>query len=83
MIRRSRDILPNVKRTRTARELERVSAMIEQAESSCPGYWHSRTPPERLQALELMRQRTYMYDVHTAPRLKRVLEIVQLRKEAM
>lgn len=39
-------------------------------------YWHSRTPQERLQALELMRQRAYGYDPATM-RIQRVLEVVQ------
>ncbi|RIK66450.1 MAG: hypothetical protein DCC65_09925 [Planctomycetota bacterium] len=40
-------------------------------------YWHSRTPEERLEALELMRQILYGYDPATE-RLQRVLEIVEL-----
>ena len=80
-IRRSRDIIPNVKRKRRTSELERVSEMIKEAESSGPGYWHSRTPQERVKAMELMRQRAYGYDALTAPKLKRVLEIVQRRNE--
>jgi len=39
-------------------------------------YWHSRTPQERLQALELMRQRVYGYDPATMG-IQRVLEVVQ------
>ncbi len=40
-------------------------------------YWLSKTPQERLAALELMRQINYGYDPTTA-RLQRVLEIVEL-----
>lgn len=39
-------------------------------------YWLSKTPEERLQALELMRQIVYGYDPDTA-RLQRVLEIAE------
>ncbi|MDE0299684.1 MAG: hypothetical protein OXN17_13710 [Candidatus Poribacteria bacterium] len=39
-------------------------------------YWHAKTPQERLQAVELMRQINYGYDPVTA-RLRRVLEVVQ------
>ncbi len=39
-------------------------------------YWLSKTPDERLQALELMRQIVYGYDPSTT-RLQRVLEIAQ------
>ena len=79
--RRSRDIIPNVKRKHRTGELERISEMIAEAESIGPTYWHSRTPQERVLAVELMRQRAYGYDELTAPRLQRVLEIVQLKKD--
>jgi len=38
-------------------------------------YWASRTPEERLQALEVMRQIAYGYDP-TTTRLQRVLEVI-------
>lgn len=41
-------------------------------------YWLSRTPSERLEALELMRQIVYGYDPSTA-RLQRSLEIAELK----
>lgn len=47
-------------------------------ESDEKEYWLSKTPEERLQALELMRQIIYNYDPATA-RLQRVLEIIQRR----
>ena len=40
-------------------------------------YWHSKTPYERLESIELMRQINYGYDP-TTTRLQRVLEIAQL-----
>ena len=40
-------------------------------------YWHSKTPYERLEAVELMRQIHYSYDP-TTTRLQRVLEVAQL-----
>ena len=40
-------------------------------------YWHSKTPHERLEAVELMRQINYGYDP-TTTRLQRVLEVTQL-----
>jgi len=64
-----------------SKEYLEVKRMIEEAKAADPKYWHSRTPQERLWALELMRQEAYGYDPATA-RLQRVLEIVQLRKEA-
>ncbi len=41
-------------------------------------YWQSKTPQERLQAVELMRQINYGYDP-TTTRLQRVLEVAELR----
>lgn len=40
------------------------------------GYWASKTPAERLQAVEFMRQVMYGYDPATA-RLQRVLTIAE------
>ena len=40
-------------------------------------YWHAKTPQERLEAVELMRQINYGYDPTTI-RLQRVLEVTQL-----
>jgi hypothetical protein len=44
-------------------------------------YWHSRTPEERLWAVELMRQRAYGYEDHSVPRLERVIEFGTLKDE--
>ena len=44
-----------------------------------PAYWHSRTPEERIVALELMRQRAYGYDEHSVPKLQRVIEFATLK----
>ena len=41
-------------------------------------YWRAKTPEERMEALELMRQIIYGYDPATT-RLQRVLEIVDLK----
>lgn len=45
-------------------------------ESDEKAYWLSRTPEERLEALELYRQIAYGYDLNTL-RLQRVLEIAE------
>lgn len=63
-----------------SRERIEVETMIEEAKSGDRTYWHSRTPQERLRALELMRQKAYGYDPATA-RLQRVFEVVQLKKD--
>ena len=46
-------------------------------QSDDKSYWLSKTPYERLQALELMRQIIYGYDP-SAARLQRVLEITRI-----
>ena len=45
-----------------------------------PAFWHSRTPEERLIAVELMRQKKYGYDEHSMPKFQRVIEIVSLKR---
>jgi hypothetical protein len=57
-----------------------VEKMIEEAKAVDRTNWHSRTPQERLWALELMRQKAYGYDPATA-RLQRVFEVAQLKKD--
>ena len=56
-----------------------VFSSFEDAEAADRAYWHSRTPEERLLALELMRQSAYGYDPATS-RLQRVFEIAQLKR---
>jgi hypothetical protein len=43
-------------------------------------FWHSRTPQERLWAMELMRQKKYGYDENSVPRIQRVFEVVKLKR---
>ena len=52
-----------------------VSSLDE--ETSERVYWRTRSPKERMEALELMRQIIYGYDPATT-RLQRVLEIAEL-----
>jgi hypothetical protein len=49
------------------------------ARSNDRAYWLSRTPEERFEALELLRQIAYGYDPATE-RLQRVLEITQFEQ---
>ena len=61
-------------------KVDRTSFVVTSLhESDEKEYWLSKTPEERLQALELMRQIVYGYDPATA-RLQRVLEIAQLER---
>jgi hypothetical protein len=49
---------------------------LAEAERADREYWRSRTPDERLEALELSRQIAYGYDP-TARRLSRFFEVVE------
>jgi len=51
-----------------------VASVFEKSDEK--SYWLSRTPYERLEAVELMRQIIYGYDP-SAIRLQRVLEVTQ------
>jgi hypothetical protein len=49
---------------------------LEQNDEDEKAYWHSKTPYERLDAVETMRQIIYGYDPATT-RLQRVFEVTQ------
>ncbi|MXZ00111.1 hypothetical protein F4Y93_05505 [Candidatus Poribacteria bacterium] len=53
-----------------------VLSSFEKADEVDKAYWHSKTPQERMAALELMRQINYGYDP-TTERLQRVLEVAE------
>ena len=53
-----------------------VLSSFQEADDADKAYWHSKTPQERMAALELMRQINYGYDP-TTERLQRVLEVVE------
>ena len=54
-----------------------ISVGSVSGESDEKRYWWSKSPQERLEAMELMRQILYGYDPSTE-RLQRVLEVVKL-----
>ena len=56
-----------------------VLSSFEEADEMDKAYWHSKTPQERLEALELMRQINYDYDPVT-DRLQRILEVAKFTK---
>jgi len=60
----------------TAR-IDRSAASIDECENE-QRYWRAKSPKERMQALELMRQIIYGYDPATT-RLQRVFEVVELQ----
>jgi hypothetical protein len=67
------DLVRSVKMDKTAFSAMTFAEAAEQDRT----YWWSKTPEERLAALELMRQIHYGYDPSTE-RLQRVLRIVEL-----
>lgn len=54
-----------------------VTSLSEESDEKA--YWQTKTPHERLEAVELMRQINYGYDPATT-RIQRVLEVVQLKQ---
>ena len=56
-----------------------ISVRSLSEESDEKAYWHAKTPHERLEAVELMRQIKYGYDPNTS-RLQRVLTVAQLKQ---
>ena len=53
-----------------------VTSILEKSDDK--EYWLAKTPQERLEAVELMRQINYGYDP-TTTRLQRVLEVDELK----
>ncbi len=53
-----------------------VLCSFEEADAADKAYWHSKTPQERTEVIELMRQINYSYDP-TTERLQRLLEIAE------
>ena len=54
-----------------------VTSLSEESDEKA--YWHAKTPHERLEAVELMRQINYGYDPATT-RIQRVLKVAQLKQ---
>jgi hypothetical protein len=52
-----------------------IASLLDESDEK--GYWLAKTPHERLEAMELMRQIIYGYDPSSA-RLQRVLAIAEL-----
>lgn len=59
---------------RIRRDSFTVASVLEKSDEK--SYWLSKTPYERLEAVELMRQIIYGYD-SSATRLQRILEVTQ------
>jgi hypothetical protein len=57
--------------------LDRSAFEIGSLDDDANAYWRDKSPRERMEALELMRQIIYGYDPATT-RLQRILEIAEL-----
>ena len=66
------DTLDSLKLDRTAFA---IASLFDESDEKA--YWLSRTPHERLEAVEIMRQIIYGYDP-SSTRLQRVLEVAEL-----
>jgi hypothetical protein len=63
-------------------KLDRSAFLVvsrEEAQKQDIAFWHSKTPLERLEALESLRQTTYGYDP-AVTRLQRILEVIKMGK---
>ncbi len=57
--------------------LDRTALMLtSHADNSDDAYWQSRTPQERIEAVEMLRRLNYGLDA-TSSRLQRLLEVVE------
>jgi hypothetical protein len=66
-----------IKQVKLDKRFFSVASLADAADEKA--YWLSRTPAERLEAVELFRQLNYGYDPATA-RLQRVLEVAELQR---
>jgi hypothetical protein len=64
-----------VDQTRLERSVFEVGCLDD--EDTDKAYWQTKSPQERMESLELLRQIIYGYDP-TTPRLQRVLEVAEL-----
>lgn len=58
------------------KKVMKISSLDEDDEKA---YWRSRTPTERLKAVEINRRIVYGY-TRTSPRFQRFFEVAQLKK---
>lgn len=70
----------SIKDIKVERTEIKVFGSFAEADEADRRYWHSRTPDERLLALELMRQSAYGYEYSTSRRLQRVLEMITVNE---
>ena len=59
--------------------LEEIKSAVEN-DVTDREFWHSRTPQERIWAVDLMNRRKYGYDENSMPRMERVIEFATLKR---
>ena len=62
-----------------AKDYEEVERMIGEAKVGGRAYWLSRTPQERMRAVEFMRQKAYGYDPATT-RIQKFLKLFNSKR---
>ncbi len=67
----------SIKDIKVDRSAFKIFSSFEEADADERKYWRSKTPAERLNAVELMRQSAYGYDDPNTRRLQRVLKIIE------
>jgi hypothetical protein len=60
-------------------QIEAIRKAVEDGVTD-KAYWHSRTPEERIWAMELMRRLAYGYDENRIPERQRVIEFATLKR---
>ncbi len=82
---KSSDVSPEFIRDLTQFDKTAIKSFgcFEDAEEAHRRYWWSRTPTERLIALEYVRQRAWGYNDDTRPRFSRSPELLQLQQREM
>jgi hypothetical protein len=66
-------------KTSREKQIEAIKLAVE-TRAGDREYWHSRTPQERIWAVELMRRRAYGYDENSVPEFQRVIEFGSLKE---
>ena len=67
----------NIDEVRIEKSAVTAFTSFEQADDADRAHWRNASTPDRLLALELMRQSAYGYNGPATPGLQRVLEIVR------
>lgn len=67
----------SIKDVKIDKKAVRIFSSFAEADADDKRFWQEKTPNERLEALELMRQSAYGCQNPTTRRLQRILEIIK------